>query len=150
MTRLYGRIEGGQRLVDSIPGAQWKMTSIVSSMRFDGSTTAMTIDGPFDANAFKAYVVNILCPVLRKNDIVVMDNLPAHKCKSIQEAIEKTGAELWFLPPYSPDFNPIEKMWSKIKAYLRMKKARTKKALNKAISESLELIDQPLLSHRNG
>jgi len=140
MTRLYGRIIGGERLVDAVPGAQWKTTSIVSSIRCDGKTAAMTLEGPFDGAAFNTYIIEILCPTLRKGDIVVMDNLPAHKSVIARKAIEDAGAELWFLPPYSPDYNPIEKMWSKIKANIRKRKATTNKKLNKAISDAFKTI----------
>jgi transposase len=140
MTRNYGRIIGGKRLVDSVPGAYWNITSIVSSIRMDGSITAMTINGPIDGNSFLAYVSQILCPSLRPDDIVIMDNLACHKSAEVLRLIEDTGAELWYLPAYSPDYNPIEKMWSKIKAILRKIKARTQKDLNRAISKSLRMV----------
>ena len=140
MTRSYGRIIGGERLVDAVPGAQWKTTSIVSSIRLDGETSAMTIEGPFDGAAFNTYIIEILCPTLRKGDIVVMDNLPAHKSAVANKAIYDAEAELWFLPPYSPDYNPIEKMWSKIKAHIRKQKATTNRKLNKAITDAFKTI----------
>jgi len=140
MTRLFGRIIGGQRIVDSVPGGQWNITSIVASIRLDGEIQAMTIKGPFDASSFEVYVKQILCPSLRKGDVVIMDNLRCHKSEKVRNAISDAGAELWFLPPYSPDFNPIEHMWSKIKSNLRRLKARTQRLLNKAITNSLKLV----------
>lgn len=140
MTRYFGRIIGGQRLVDSVPGGQWNITSIVASIRLDGDMRAMTIKGPFDASSFEVYVKQILCPSLREGDIVIMDNLRCHKTEKVAEAINAMKAELWFLPPYSPDLNPIENMWSKTKSNLRKLKARTQRMLNQAITCSLKLV----------
>lgn len=137
MTRCYGRIIGGERLVDSVPGRDWHITSIISALRFDGTTESMTIDGPIDGDIFYMYVSEILCPSLHEGDIVIMDNLSCHKSERIEQAIKAQKAELMFLPPYSPDFNPIEKMWSKVKSYLRKAKARTQEDLDRAISISL-------------
>lgn len=110
---------------------------MLSSLRLDGSTAAMVIEGATDRDVFEAYVQQVLIPTLRPGDIVVMDNLAPHKAPAIIAAIEMAGAEVWFLPPYSPDLNPIEKLWSKVKALLRSAKARTEKALLKAISVAL-------------
>jgi transposase len=137
MTRLYGRAFGGQRLVDAAPHGHWCTTTMLSAMRLDGSTAAMVIEEPTDCDVFEAYVVQVLIQSLRPGDIVVMDNLPPHKKPGVIAAIEAVGAVVWFLPPYSPDFNPIEKMWSKIKAYLRKVKARTKETLFDAIAAAL-------------
>ena len=136
MTRFYGRIIGGERLHESVPGGCWDTTTIISSIRFDGSVAAMTVDGATDAEVFKIYISKILCPTLCSNDIVIMDNLSSHKVSGVRELIEETGAALLYLPPYSPDFNPIEKMWSKIKASLRKTKAHSPKALEQAISNA--------------
>jgi transposase len=136
MTRLYGRMIGGERLREATPGGHWDTTTIMSSIRLDGTITAMTLPGATDTPAFYAYVAEILCPTLGKNDIVIMDNLSSHKGNEIRKAIESTGATLMFLPPYSPDYNPIEMMWSKIKTILRKTKARTSTALNEAISSA--------------
>jgi transposase len=136
MTRLYGRIIGGERVKDSAPGGHWNNTTILSAIRIDGSTESMTIEGATDAEVFKVYISKILCPTLRPTDIIVLDNLRAHKVPRIREEIEKTGALLLYLPPYSPDFNPIEKMWSKIKTILRKMKARSDKQLYKAIQKA--------------
>lgn len=140
MTRLYGRCFDGQRVADATPHGHWCTTTMLSSIRLDGTTAAMVIEGATDAMVFQAYVTQVLIPTLRPGDIVVMDNLSPHKSAGIAEAIEAAGAEVWFLPPYSPDFNPIEKMWSKIKAFLRAVKARTYDALLQAIAAALRTI----------
>jgi transposase len=140
MTRSYGRIIGGERLRESAPGGSWDTTTMISSIRLDGTTAAMTITGSTDAVVFKTYVSEILCPTLCEDDIVIMDNLSSHKVPGIREIIEATGAELMYLPPYSPDYNPIEKMWSKIKAFLRKTKARSPEILNEAISDAFRSI----------
>ena len=140
MTRLYGRAKQGQRAVDNAPASHWCTTTMISSMRLDGSTACMVVDGATTTDIFKAYAEQILLPTLKAGDIVVLDNLSAHKNQAIREVIESAGAELWFLPPYSPDLNPIEKMWSKIKAILRTLKARTEKSLINAIAKALEAV----------
>jgi transposase len=140
LTRLYGRSFDGQRVADAAPHGHWCTTTMVSSVRVDGSTAPMVIEGPTDADVFEAYVGQVLLPSLGPGDIVVMDNLSPHKSSAVAEAIEAAGAEVWFLPPYSPDFNPIEKMWSKIKAFLRKAKARTYEALVAAIGDALATI----------
>ena len=140
MTRLYGRTLDGGRLVDSAPHGHWSVTSILSAFRFDGSTASMSLQGATDRLAFEAYVEHVLLPTLRPGDILVLDNLQPHKSPRVAEWIRQAGAELWFLPPYSPDFNPIEKMWSKIKAYLRKIKARSQHALEAAIAAALKRI----------
>jgi transposase len=110
---------------------------MISSIRRDGSTAAMTVEGATNSKVFRAYVEHILIPTLRPGDIVVLDNLSPHKDKEALALIEQAGAEVRFLPPYSPDFNPIEKMWSKVKALLRSAKARTDEALLSAIGAAL-------------
>ena len=140
MTRLYGRVFGGQRLVDAAPHGHWCSTTVLSSIRVDGSTAAMVIEGATDISVFRAYVQRVLIPSLQPRDIVVLDNLAPHKHPEIVQMLERSGVEVWHLPPYSPDLNPIEKMWSKIKAYLRKAKARTSKALLRAIARALQTI----------
>jgi len=140
MTRLYGRGFDGQRVVDSTPHGHWCTTTMISSLRLDGTTDAMVIEGPTDADVFEAYVEHVLVPSLRSGDIVVMDRLGPHKVSRIVDLIEQTGAAVWLLPPYSPDFNPIEKMWSKIKVFLRSAKPRTYAALMTAIAAALEAV----------
>ena len=140
MTRLYSRAKEGQRAVDDAPSGHWCTTTMISSVRWDGSTACMVVDGATTKDIFKAYVENILLPTLRPSDIVVLDNLSSHKNQEIRDLIESVGAELWFLPLYSPDLNPIEKMWSKVKAILRKLKARTEQALIAAIAKALEQV----------
>ncbi len=140
MTRLRGRAKGGGRCVDDTPHGHWCTTTMISSIRLDGSTACMAIDGATTAEVFREYVRQVLLPTLRPGDIVVLDNLSAHKDKEALALIAAAGAEVWFLPPYSPDFNPIEKMWSKIKAFLRSVKARTFDALLDAIADALQTI----------
>ena len=140
MTRLYGRTFGGQRVVDAAPHGHWHTTTMLASIRLDGTTAAMVIEGATDTAVFGAYVNHVLVPSLRPGDIVVMDNLAPHKVPDVAEAIASVGATAWYLPPYSPDFNPIEKMWSKIKAFLRNVKARTPEALLSAIATALHTV----------
>jgi transposase len=138
MTRTYGRTLDGGRLVDSVPNGRWSTTSMLSSIRLDGSTAAMTLAGATDRAAFDIYIEQVLIPTLRSGDIVVMDNLAVHQSPRAEAMIRDVGAELWFLPPYSPDLNPIEKMWSKVKAHLCRAKARTERALHRAIAAALK------------
>ena len=140
MTRLYARAKAGQRIVDNVPAGHWCTTTMISSVRLDGSTACMVVDGATDKDVFQAYVQHILLPTLKAGDIVVMDNLSSHKNNQVKTMIESAGAQLRFLPPYSPDLNPIEKMWSLIKAILRTLKARTEEALINAIAEALEAV----------
>lgn len=140
MTRLYGRALAGQRAVDHNPAGNWCTTTMISSVRSDGSTACMVVNGATDKAVFQVYVKHILLPTLKAGDIVVLDNLSPHKDKQVKMIIESAGAQLWFLPPYSPDLNPIEKMWSKIKSILRTLKARTEKALIDAIAKALDAI----------
>jgi transposase len=126
--------------VDSILNGHWKTTTMISAIRSDGVATAMVTDGATDALVFRGFVEHFLVPVLKAGDIVVMDNLSSHKVKGIREAIEAVGAELWYLPPYSPDLNPIEPMWSKVKAVLRSLARRTTKTLYQAIGQALRRV----------
>ena len=113
---------------------------MISSVRLDGSTACMTVNGATDADVFREYVRHVLLSSLHPGDIVVLDNLSPHKDKEAIELIASVGAEIWFRPPYSPDLNPIEKMWSKIKEFLRAAKARTQEALLNAIAAALNAI----------
>jgi len=110
---------------------------MISSIRLDGSTACMTVDGATDTEVFQVYVQFVLLPTLRPGDRVVLDNLSPHKDTAVIRLIEQAGATVCFLPPYSPDFNPIEKMWSKVKSWLRTEKARTQEALGTAIGQAL-------------
>jgi transposase len=140
MTRLYGRAMAGQRAVDDTSSGHWCTTTMISSVRFDGSTACMVVDGATTKDIFEAYVEQILLPTLKAGDIVILDNLSAHKSQHVRELIESIGAELCYLPAYSPDLNPIEKMWSKIKSILRTLKAKTQEALINAIAKALEKV----------
>lgn len=140
MTRRYGRAIAGQRAVDDTPSGHWCTTTMLSSVRLDGSTACMVVDGATTKDIFEAYVEQILLPTLKAGDIVVLDNLSAHKSQRAGELIESVGAELWYLPAYSPDLNPIEKMWSKVKSILRTLKARTKETLIHAIAMALDRV----------
>lgn len=140
MTRLYGRAKYGARAVDSSPGGHWNTTTMIAAVTIDGYQAPMVIQGATNREVFKVYVEKFLLPTLEPGDCVVLDNLSAHKGDEIREMIESVGAELWFLPPYSPDLNPIEKMWSKVKAILRKTKARTEEDLIGAITDALEQV----------
>lgn len=140
MTRLYARAFDGGRIVDSTPHGHWHTTTMISSLRLNGDSASMVIGGPTDGAVFQAYVDKVLSSSLEPGDIVVADNLSPHTMPGVREAIEMKGAQLWFLPPYSPDMNPIEKMWSKIKAFLRKVKARTEEALFTAIGDALKTV----------
>lgn len=137
MTRLRGRAPRGKRLHAKAPCGRWQSTTMISSIRLDGTTACMTINGATDTEVFRTYVDQVLCPTLRRGNIVVMDNLGAHKSPATLALIEAAGAEARFLPAYSPDFNPIEKMWSKVKAHLRSAEARDPAALDRAIGAAL-------------
>lgn len=119
MARLYGRAPRGKRCRAPVPHGHWKTTTFVGALRLSGMTAPMTLDGAMDGAAFQAWVDQLLVPTLLPDDIVIMDNLPAHKRAGIRESIERVGAKLLFLPPYSPDFNPIEMAFSKLKAWLK-------------------------------
>ena len=140
MTRLYGRAIAGQRAVDDAPSGHWCTTTMISSVRLDGSTACMVVDGATTKDIFEAYVEQILLPTLKAGDIVILDNLSSHKSQRARELIESVGAEMYYLPAYSPDLNPIEKMWSKIKSILRKLNAGTKDALIRAIAKALEKV----------
>lgn len=125
MSRRYARSLAGSRACDAIPLNRGKSTTIISSVRLDGTTVPVVIDGAMNGDSFKLFVKQELAPQLHPGDIVVMDNLSCHKVAGIKDSIEAAGASVLYLPPYSPDLNPIEEMWSKIKAYLRKVKARS-------------------------
>ena len=137
MTRLWGRAPRGERVHASAPAGRWQSTTMISSIRLDGSTACMTIPGATDTEVFRSYVQDVLCPTLRRGDLVIMDNLAPHKSDPTLRLIRKAGAKVLFLPAYSPDLNPIEKMWSKVKALLRSAEARTPEDLVSAIGNAL-------------
>jgi len=138
MARLHGRAPRGQRLRASVPHGHWKTTTFVGALRLSGMTAPMVLDGPMDGAWFLAYVKQVLIPTLSPGDVVILDNLPAHKGAAVRAAIEAAGASLLFLPPYSPDFNPIENAFSKFKAYLRKAAARTVDQLWSAIADAID------------
>jgi len=140
MTRLRGRSPKGERLVCHAPHGHWCTTTMISSVRLDGTTACMTIEGATNTEVFHAYVREVLVPSLRPGDIVVMDNLGAHKNELTLALIEQAGAEVRFLPAYSPDLNPIEMMWSKVKALLRKAQARNHSDLLAAIASALSAV----------
>ncbi|UPT90357.1 IS630 family transposase [Bradyrhizobium barranii subsp. apii] len=138
MARLYGRSPRGERCRAAIPHGHWKTTTFTAGLRSDGLIAPLVLDGPMDGDAFLAYVEQLLAPSLRPGDTVIMDNLPAHKVHGVREAIQAVGASLLYLPPYSPDFNPIEMAFSKLKALLRAAAARTMPDLWQAIANALK------------
>lgn len=137
MTRVFGRAAPGERVFDSVPQNYGENISMLACLSLSGVSAPMTIDGAVDSLVFLEYIKQLLVPTLSTGDIVVMDNLSAHKAKGVREAIESCGARLVYLPPYSPDLNPIEKCWSKIKTYLRAAKARTRESLEAALRAAL-------------
>jgi len=138
MARLRGRSKRGERCRAAVPHGHWKTTTFTAGLRLDGLSAPMVLDGPMNGAVFLAYVEQLLVPTLRPGDVVIMDNLPAHRVSGVREAIEAAGATRLFLPPYSPEFNPIEQAFAKLKAYLRKAAARTKDALWQAIAETLD------------
>jgi transposase len=138
MIRPRGRALVGTRLVDKTPHGHWKTTTLIAGLRADGLTAPLVVDGAINGEVFLAYVQQTLAPALRPGDVVVMDNLSSHKRRGVRQAIEAVGAKLLYLPPYSPDFNPIEQAFSKFKRLLQTAKARTVDALWKACGELLE------------
>jgi len=140
MTRRYGRAPKGERVIGAVPQNYGANVTMLAALGSQGIEAVMTLDGATDAEVFRVYVAQVLHPTLRPGDIVIMDNLRAHKAAGIREAIEQTGARLQYLPPYSPDLSPIEPCWSKLKTALRTAKARTRQALEHAIAQALATI----------
>jgi transposase len=141
MTRLYGRARNGNRCFDSAPCGHWETVTILSSIRLDGTTESLMFEGAVDRKMFDAYIKEGLAPTLRPGDIVIMDNLKAHKSQAARDAIRMHQAEVLFLPAYSPDFNPIEQMWSKMKQVLRGIKPRTGEELFAATGTALDAVN---------
>jgi transposase len=140
MARRYGRCRRGERLVSAVPNGHWHTTTFVAALRHDRLTAPCVFDGPMNAECFRAYVEQCLVPTLRPGDIVILDNLSSHKVAGIREAIEAVGARVRYLPPYSPDLNPIEQLFAKLKAALRKAAARTVEALIEAIATALRSV----------
>lgn len=140
MARLYARAPKGERAHVSAPVNKGKNVTVLGALSLAGIVEAMTIEGSADGQGVSTFIQDVLVPTLRPGQIVIMDNLSSHKVDGIQDAIEARGARLEYLPPYSPDLSPIEKCWSKFKARLRAKAARTRECLEQAITEALDMI----------
>ena len=145
LTRLFGRAAKGERVVGAVPRNYGSNITMLAALGTNGVTAAMTVDGATDGDVFMVFVEQVLCPTLAVGDIVAGaqwagDNLSAHKVTGIRQSIEAKGASLLYLPPYSPDLSPIEQCWSKIKSFLRSAAARTREALEEAISQALDTI----------
>jgi transposase len=140
MTRLYGRAPRGTRVVGNVPQNYGQNVTMLGTLGIQGLQAVMTVEGATDADVFRTYVKRVLGPTLQPGDIVVMDNLRAHKAVGVQQALARRGARLLYLPPYSPDLSPIEPCWSKVKTALRKAKARTREALDTAITHALPTV----------
>ena len=140
MTRAYGRARRGERVREGTPAGHWKTLTILSAISTAGLVATMVIEAPTDGEVFLGYLEQVLSPQLAPGHIVVMDNLSAHKVQGVREMIEARGARLLYLPPYSPDFNPIEKAWSKLKQHLRRLKVRTVEQLQQSLAQALPTI----------
>jgi transposase len=140
LTRRYGRSPLGQRLVAAVPHGHWRTTTFVAGLRQRGVVAPLVLDGPMTGPAFCAYVEQFLAPALEPDDVVVLDNLAAHKVKGVRQAIAAAGASILYLPPYSPDLNPIEQLFAKLKALLRKAAARTKDELWSTIGRLLATV----------
>lgn len=135
MTPTHGRAEAGQRVIDFVPHGHWKTTTFLAALRHDGLTAPLVVDGAINGEIFLAWVRQELLPTLKEGDIVVMDNLSSHKVSGVKEAIESAGAKVLYLPPYSPDFNPIEMVFSKLKTLVRKAKLRSVQDLWQKLGE---------------
>jgi len=140
MTRRYGRAPRGERVREGAPGGHWHTLTLLGAISLAGLLATMTIESPTDGDVFVAYLEQVLCPRLQPGQVVVMDNLSAHKNPAVRQRIEQTGARLLYLPPYSPDFNPIEQCWAKIKEHLRAAKARLLEILDQAVTAAIAVV----------
>ena len=134
MTRRYGRAPKGEGVSGAVPLGHWEVTTLIGALSLDGVRASFSVDAATDADIFQVFVEQILRPALRPGDVVIWDNLPAHKTPELKSKIEAAQANLLPLPPYSPDFNPIEQCWSKVKEFLRAAQARTSEALEQAVA----------------
>jgi transposase len=141
MARTHGRCRRGERLRVGVPHGHWKTTTFIAGLTTRGMIAPFVLDGPINRNAFETYLERVLIPELRRGDIVVMDNLSSHKGPRVRERIEAAGASLLYLPPYSPDFNPIENAFAKLKALLRKAAERTVDGLWSAIGRFVDLFE---------
>jgi len=142
MTRLYGRSPVGERCHGQVPHGHWNSSTFLAALRYDKLSAPLLVDGAMDGSMFKGYVKQHLSPTLNKGDIVICDNLPAHKVKGVREAIEAVGAQLFYLPAYSPDLNPIEMAFAKLKSFLRDAAKRTWQDLLDALSHAFDRFTQ--------
>ena len=140
MTRRYGRAERGERVCEGAPAGHWHTLTLLGAITVNGMLATMTVESPTDGDVFFAYLEQVLCPRLHSGQVVVMDNLSAHKNPAVRQCIEQTGARLLYLPPYSPDFNPIEQCWAKIKEHLRAAKARLLDVLDLAVTSAIAAV----------
>jgi transposase len=140
LVRRCGRCAAGERLVTAVPHGHWMTTTMISAVRLTGACASVMVDGPVDADVFRAYVQWSLAPALNDGDIVIMDNLQSHKAAGVKEMIEAAGATVQYLPPYSPDLNPIENMWSKVKQHVRSAAARSFETLQTAVWSALDRV----------
>jgi transposase len=140
MTRLYGRAPRGQRVIGSVPQNYGQRLTVLAALDRNGMRAAMTVEGATDGPLFLTFLRRVLCPQLRPGDTVVLDNLAAHRVAGVAEALAQVGATLRYLPPYSPDYNPIELAWSKVKTLLRSRAARTRPHLSRALGSALQAI----------
>jgi transposase len=140
MTRLYGRAPRGQRVIGSVPQNYGERLTVLAALDRHGIRAAMTVEGATDGPLFLTFLQRVLCPQLQPGDIVVLDNLAAHRVAGVAEALTEVGATLRYLPPYSPDYNPIEFAWSKVKTLLRSRAARTRPHLRRALGSALQAI----------
>ena len=140
LTRLFGRAPKGERVTESVPCNYGRQTSIISAIGLSGPTATFTVEGAVDTAIFNVYVEHVLGPSIEVGDILILDNLSAHRASCIETVAAERGAQVIWLPPYSPDFSPIEMMWSKIKSALRAAKARTREELEQALIAALKLV----------
>lgn len=140
LTRLRGWAEGGERLVEAMPGGKWKTNTLVQAIALDGTRAAMVLDGPINGESFVGFCEWLLVPTLLPGDLVVMDNLSSHKSVRVQQAIEAAGAQVIYLPPYSPDLNPIENIFSKVKQLIRGIRPRNFRQISEATKQVLRKI----------
>jgi transposase len=140
MTRRYGRAPQGERVREATPAGHWHTLTLLGAITVDGLLATMTIESPTDSDVFLTYLAQVLCPRLRPGQVVILDNLSAHKHAAVRQLIEQAGATLLYLPPYSPDFNPIEQCWAKLKEHLRAAKSRALDLLEKALTAAIAAI----------
>jgi len=147
MTRLYGRAKTNERVNEYIPDVRFERTSVISTISLDGSSAPMVFKGTLNSNVFGAYTKQVLAPTLKPGDIVIMDNLSVHKVAGVLQAIYDAGAQVLFLPPYSPELNPIELSWSKMKALVRRDKPRSHDELALSLKSALESFSSADIAH---